>query len=774
MKNPAGNAEWIWIEKDVENAHRYGCFRRAFVLEKPANGELLVSANWDFIAYLNGHEIARGQFPDYPEKKTYSTISLKGLKLGRNVISFLVYNSGEDFFASLKAPAGLWIKLSIGEETIITDSSWKCAKHSAFYSGEMPKLTPQLGFTTLCDLNKEQSWADPDFDDSEWKDAFINSAYKPEMTPRPLDMIELDDRADSKIVKSGWINRENATGTFAEQVVSDKYNFSADKVICDGKLVTVPENYNGAAVIFDLGMEQVGFIEVELIAGEGTVIDISHGEHLADGIVRARIGDRNFTDRLICKNGTNLYHLPFRRIGGRYIQLNLTKLSGSVEVIYVGIRPWVRPLPRTATFECDSPEAADFREIGLHTMRMCMHDHYEDCPWREQGLYSYDSRNQMIFGYYAWGNYNFARTSLELLGRGIGPDGHLNLCAPTHRSIIIPIFSHVWITAVYEYYLYSGDVSLLEEFSEQFKTMVDLALKPMDSQTGLIEVPDPDQYWNFSEWVPGLDGGTCGGIEEGRPAKHEFQSPYNLYVYEMLNSYIEIMRALGENTEADKIDTVRKRLGSALEAYFWDAKEHCYITRQAEKFMLHEHTQYLMFALGLVPPEKQAEVMDSLHSGKLAEQSFSPMLYMLQGLFQLSEEERCSAVDRINRIYRKMVNHGATTFWETEDGEAAFDNAGSLCHAWSSIHVYYYGALVLGVKPLEPGFRKFEVKPWAGEFGQAAGTIPTPSGMIYVEWNKQPDNSLELKVSHPAELKPEISSYKEYPVGKIEINELPL
>ena len=36
---------------------------------------------------------------------------------------------------------------------------------------------------------------------------------------------------------------------------------------------------------------------------------------------------------------------------------------------------------------------------------------------------------------------------------------------------------------------------------------------------------------------------------------------------------------------------------------------------------------------------------------------------------------------------------GIGTVWETEDGERAFSNAGSLCHGWSALPIYYYHIL---------------------------------------------------------------------------------
>jgi hypothetical protein len=76
---------------------------------------------------------------------------------------------------------------------------------------------------------------------------------------------------------------------------------------------------------------------------------------------------------------------------------------------------------------------------------------------------------------------------------------------------------------------------------------------------------------------------------------------------------------------------------------------------------------------------------------------------------------------------------------------------------------YYCGSAFLGVTPLEPGFAKFEVKPYAGDLPEASGTIPTPKGPIMVSW-KRYDEGLELEVAHPAGLEPVISSYPECPV----------
>ena len=48
----------------------------------------------------------------------------------------------------------------------------------------------------------------------------------------------------------------------------------------------------------------------------------------------------------------------------------------------------------------------------------------------------------------------------------------------------------------------------------------------------------------------------------------------------------------------------------------------------------------------------------------------------------------------IEAVYKPMLDAGATSVWETEKGEADFSRAGSLCHGWSAMPVYYYHILL--------------------------------------------------------------------------------
>ena len=83
------------------------------------------------------------------------------------------------------------------------------------------------------------------------------------------------------------------------------------------------------------------------------------------------------------------------------------------------------------------------------------------------------------------------------------------------------------------------------------------------------------------------------------------------------------------------------------------------------------------------------------------------------------------------------MERSATTFWETIDGASAFDNAGSLCHGWSGIPAWFYGAWLVGVKPTEPGFKKYKMEPITGVVDRAEARIPTPNGVLKASWRME-------------------------------------
>ena len=782
MNSILSNAKWIWRRQDGDMVHQYVYFRKKLPDGDIDGGKLYIAADTDFIAYINGQEIGRGQFSDWPKEKTYSEFQLPpSIQQGRNILCVLAYYCGTEFQTYTPGRAGMIAKLRTGDGEIVSDDSWRCVQSPSFQSGGqpfidswkhnppptvqpsgLPPLTTQLGFVTKFDARSEFDWLNPDFDDSAWPTAEVRggavSGFWEKLFPRPIPPLLMGGRAPSKVVMRGSVLRSRELETFADSVAADLLGHYGPG---EGSM-DYPMNFkapeapaNGCFVIADLGVESVGLVELELAASAGTVVDISHGEHLLDGKVRNKIGSRNFTDRYICKDGLNHYLLPFRRIGGRYIQLNITNTPNPVSIHYIGIRPLDALLPAPSYFHCGDTLAERTRTVGIRTLELCMHDHYEDCPWREQALYAYDSRNQMLYGYYVWGNYAYAAASLDLLGRGIRPDGLLELCAPSKRDMTIPIFSFVWVTELYEHWLHSGDNALFHKFNPQIEFMLGKVLELLNPENGLYRLSPDKNLWHFYEWSPGLDLINC--------QEDEYHAPYNMYFYETLLSYSAMLRFDGQERRADDILSIAARLKEAINHAFWIDDRYATRIMGGQPQGFHEHVQFLAIYNQLYPPGKLVSLVETIYSGKLHEVTFSAMPYMLRAMMPLSPVARKYVSTTLSRAFDPMIFEGATSLWETKLGAADFDGAGSLCHAWSSLPVYYHHAWVLGIRPLEPGFKVFSVSPFSDKFSAARGSVPTPSGFIDIEWNKT-GNGLKITMKGPEGLRPVLSPLEEAPM----------
>ena len=540
-----------------ENIHRSVFFRQHFFLEKSISGaELRIAADTDFIVCLDGIEINRGQFPDDPAVKTFNNVTLPELAAGEHLLAIQVYFCGIDTSCYAPGKPGLYCSVICNNQDILRPEKWLTMPDPAFQSSCRHMVTKQLGVTSCYDLRRQINWADVDLDDRLWQSAMVFTSENDrvfQLRPNHTHP-QLQDFHPGQPVKFGNFQRPaGMPEVSAARLIAQDICYSSD-VVPESLPATFQTSYgydsSGVWLIADLGREMVGFVEFELDAPAGTRVDYAHGEHLADGRVRAEIYGRNFADTCICREGRNVFQLPFRRIGGRYLELHISELNGQPVTLHrIGIRPWVLPLPPAAECNVSEKPWQTLQQRAVRTLELCMHEHYEDCPWREQALYSYDSRWQMLYGYYLWGNGDFAAASLDLFAPGQREDGHLRLCAPARGTLVIPIYSLIWIVQLYEHYLYTGSSELFIRNNHTAQKLIKSRLADYDAATGLYH-PGADNFWHFYEWAEGLSS--------RRTPAGELHALYNLYFIEALDSYAKLLK----NTNAGDYREY-KEIGSA-------------------------------------------------------------------------------------------------------------------------------------------------------------------------------------------------------------------
>jgi hypothetical protein len=151
--------------------------------------------------------------------------------------------------------------------------------------------------------------------------------------------------------------------------------------------------------------------------------------------------------------------------------------------------------------------------------------------------------------------------------------------------------------------------------------------------------------------------------------------------------------------------------------------------------------------------------------------------YMLEAQAKAGQQQ--VALDIIRQYWGKMLDLGATTFWEDFDLDWAQNVTGidelpvagkkdihgdfgaycypgyrhSLCHGWSSGPASWLLEHVLGVQIVEPGCKVVKISPFLGDLQWVEGTYPTPYGAIKISHKKLPNGKIETKVDAPKQVK---------------------
>lgn len=627
-------ANWIW-NSVTHTENEYNEFFDVI----DWNGEsvkLRISVCGDYTLFVNGKYVESNQYADFEHYKVYDELELaEFLTPGKNRLCFLVWYFGKSGMRYNTPHPGLMYEV-LKNGTVISSSNQNTLSRisKAYVSGEMKKISPQMGYTFSYDANREDGWLTED------TDGFTPSAViagTRSFYARPVKKLERNG------LKTGTILRTEHT------------------------------------YLVDLGEETVGLPAFSFVSEHAQKLNISFGEILENGHVKRTIGIREFTFHYDAKPGKNEYVNHMFRIAGRYLEIQFEE---ELDIDYVGVYPQGYPvtvLPVQLEKELDQR----IYDICVNTLQLCMMEHYVDCPWREQCLYAFDARNQMLAGYYAFDgrNQEYARANLLLISQDRREDQLLSICFPSADDLTIPAFSLYYVIAVYEYMMHTGDLELGNEVIQKLERILQVFAENM--QDGLLHKISGENQWNFYDWsdyaYPEI------GISESGP-----DLLINGIAVMALDAYAKICNMLfRKNQFADLADTIRS---AARNAYYNKETGLFFILNPAEQPT--ELANSIAVLSGIAEEVCAAGICRKLADNKLVPCSLSMKTWKYNALLQVNEGQyRDAVLNEIRVTYKKMLDQGSTTVWETIDGAQAFDGAGSLCHGWSAIPIYYYHRL---------------------------------------------------------------------------------
>lgn len=442
----------------------------------------------------------------------------------------------------------------------------------------------------------------------------------------------------------------------------------------------------------------------------------------------------------------------------RYIGLEITTAAAPLTLQAIGHRFSAYPYRVTAGFTCSDVRLERIWRAALHTMRLCSHETFEDCPHYEQMQYAGDTMITSKIAMLTTGDYALSRQALYHFDWSRLPEGLTHSRYPSRLLQVIPSWSLHWITSVRDYTWCSGDLVTAGELLPGTRAVLDWFRRHGDAD-GL---PQRLPFWNITDWCPWWPRGVVPGADTGPTCIISAQ-----YVL-ALDEVADLCRVLGRATEAAALATEAGVLRSALHRRFWSEEEGLYFDRPGGP----EVSQYgnaWAVVCGAADARTRARLLARFPADpKLAPGSFFCWHTVFRAL------ELCGAYRRTPEFlgpWHEMIGHGLDTFVE----ENSYWR--SLCHAWSAHPALEFLTRVLGVTPAAPGFARLNLAPQLCGLTQAKGSVCTPRGPVEVAWRVE-DRRFTLEIASPPDTPGQVllpdGTQREFTGGRINFTiELP-
>ncbi len=297
-------------------------------------------------------------------------------------------------------------------------------------------------------------------------------------------------------------------------------------------------------------------------------------------------------------------------------------------------------------------------------------------------------------------------------------------------------YSMVVITALYNYYLYTGDLALARRNWTAVIRQMKWDAEQVGSD-GLVAVnPVDDSDWNI-ERVSG-----------------ELTYVNAIYV-QALQSAAKLAAALGRRRQARTWSAAAHAVTKAVDRDLWNPRTGVYDASTSERGSVVQDANVTAILAGIPSAARAREILRVLQRalrsrfGPLNVSSpvpsgythdISPYMGSFHVLADFAAGNEAAALSIIRQEWGFMISHDpGGVEWERiqlNGIPAPGAIADSSAHAWSTGPTAALSQYVLGVTPARPGYSQWTVAPEPGVLRWAQGVVPTPHGPISVRWER--------------------------------------
>ena len=491
----------------------------------------------------------------------------------------------------------------------------------------------------------------------------------------------------------------------------------------------------GGSVLLDFGKEIQGGIQItramygshdpvrfRLVLGE------SVSEALSDVTEKGSTATNDHAVRDFEISVPWLGAAEYGNSGFRFARLDYLGDDEQTALVAVRAISKYRDIPYLGSFHCSDKRLDDIWQTGAYTVHLNMQEYLWDGIKRDRLVWIGDMHPEVMTVGTVFGNHEVVRKSLDYVRDGT-PEGWMNgICS----------YSLWWIIIHHHLYQWYGDMDYLKEQKAYLVRLLENVMKNVEGSKEayadgrFIDWPSNDKPDVIHA---GLQALTVRALEAGS----------------------EMCGWLGDETMKVKCGDVAK----SMRTYVPDNKN-------------NSQAAALLAIQDMLDAGKASEII--LENGPEKFTSFMGY-YLLEALAKGGRY--AEAMDLISKYWGKMLDLGATTFWEDfnyADAENAarideivpedkFDihaDGGawcyvglrhSFCHGWASGPTTWLSRHVLGIEPVGVGFKQVRIEPHLGDLQWAEGTLPTPYGVISVRHEKKADGTVASDIKLPKGIK---------------------
>ena len=735
-------AKWISYPNHSNTDFGVYLFRKEITINtRPDKFIVHVSADNRYKLYINGVYVCNGPARSHLYKWSFETIDISSyLHAGKNTITSIVWNFGwQRPLAQISAHTGFILQGNTNQEkSINSDTSWLVYKNTA-YKPVPVYINQYYAAGAGEEFNSEAhpwQWMDNDFNAAEWKQA------QEVETGKPVGCMGQYGEPSSHLLSQREIPfMEEKEQRFFIIRRADVSNIS-ESFLKGTSPITIAEN-SKIKLLIDQNELTTAYPVLIFSKGRESKIKMTYAESLIDSI--GNKGNRNDvenkkingnSDIIICDGESSRMFQTLWWRTFRYIELDIeTKNEPLVLNDFYSIFS-AYPLQEKASFSSDNAQLKDIWNVGWHTQRLCANETFFDCPYYEQLQYIGDARIQALVSTYVSGDSRLTKNAIAALHESQLPMGITQSRFPSNQPQIIPPFSLVWVTMVYNYWMLNDDENFVKSMLPAMQQTLNWFRNRIDSSgmLGLVE------WWNFVDWVnaKGWDNGSPPAAQNGNSAILSLQ-----YVY-TLEKAATVFEAYQMHDMAAEYRNLAKKIKNVVYIKCFNAEKGL-IADSPEKNTFSQHANILAVLTNAFPKAAdKAKIITAILSDKdLAACTLYFKYYLFEAL-----EKAGQANQFIPALapWEKMLAEGLSTFAETPDPTR------SDCHAWSASPVYYFLSLVAGIKSASPGFKTVSIQPSFGALKNIDATMPHKLGFIQVELTKGDNKNVSGKIILPTKL----------------------